>query len=59
MAEKTEKNPKGAGRPTVEIGRTSLCISGSPDQLDKLRELAKQENKTVSRYVLEKSGVIK
>lgn len=57
MAEKTERNPKGAGRPATGIKRTSLCISGSPAQFQKLRELAEKEHKTISQFIFDKTGV--
>jgi len=56
---KTEKNPKGAGRPNTGIKRVIISISCQPEQANKLKELAAAEKKTVSNYILEKTGVIK
>lgn len=54
MAEKTETNPKGAGRPRNNKVYKGLTINGTEEELNALRALAKVENKTVSRYVLDK-----
>lgn len=54
MAEKTVTNPKGAGRPRNNKVYKGLTINGTEEELNELRELAKAENKTVSRYVLDK-----
>lgn len=46
---------KGAGRKATGQGpaRVSLALSGKPEELDRLRELAKGAGKTVSSYVLD------
>lgn len=46
----------GGGRKPTGIKRVSICISGQPEQIGKLKELAAQENKTVSAFILEKTG---
>jgi len=45
----------GGGRPRkdVEARRVTISISGTPTEIQKLRELAKENNKTVSRFVLD------
>lgn len=58
MAEKTERNPKGAGRPKTGIKRVSICISGRKDQIDRLKELADASGKTTSQFIFEKTGVV-
>ena len=46
---------EGAGRKATGQGpaRVSLALSGKPEELDRLRELAKRAGKTVSSYVLD------
>lgn len=46
---------EGAGRKATGQGptRVSLALSGKPEELDRLRELAKGAGKTVSSYVLD------
>lgn len=46
---------KGAGRKATgqSPARVSLALSGKPEELDRLRELAKGAGKTVSGYVLD------
>lgn len=58
MLEKTAKNPKGAGRKATGIKRQSLCISGQPEQLDKLKKLATESGMTVSKFIFIKTGII-
>lgn len=55
---KMENKKHAGGRPATGIKRVSICISGKPEQLKKLKELAKKENKNVSLFILEKTGVI-
>lgn len=45
----------GGGRKKVENKKVfvNTTISGTPEEIAKLKELAKQANKTVSKYVLE------
>ena len=49
----------GGGRKDKGIKRVSICISGQPEQMEKLKKMAAQEEKTVSASILEKTGVIK
>lgn len=46
---------EGAGRKATgqSPARVSLALSGKPEELDRLRELAKGAGKTVSGYVLD------
>lgn len=46
---------EGAGRKAAGQGpaRVSLALSGKPEELDRLRELARTAGKTVSCYVLD------
>jgi hypothetical protein len=46
---------EGAGRKATgqSPARVSLALSGKPEELDRLRELAKGAGKTVSSYVLD------
>ena len=46
---------EGAGRKATgqSPARVSLALSGKPEELDRLRELAKGARKTVSSYVLD------
>jgi hypothetical protein len=46
---------EGAGRKATGQGptRVSLALSGRLEELDRLRELAKEAGKTVSSYVLD------
>ena len=60
MTEKTEKQYKGYGyhgggrpRKDTEARRKTISISGTETEIEKLKELARNENKTVSRFVLE------
>ena len=43
----------GGGRKPTGVRRVSLALSGKPEELDRLRELAKGAGKTVSSYVLD------
>ena len=47
----------GGGRKATGIKRVSICISGQPEQIKKLKKMAAQEEKTVSAFILEKTGV--
>ena len=49
----------GGGRKATGVKRVSICISGQPEQIEKLKKMAAQEEKTVSAFVLEKTGVMK
>lgn len=47
----------GGGRKATGIKRVSICISGQPEQIEKLKKMAAQEGKTVSAFIFEKTGV--
>lgn len=49
----------GGGRKATGVKRISICISGQPEQVEKLKELAAQERKTVSAFIFDKTGVNK
>ena len=49
----------GGGRKATGIQRVSICISGQPEQIEKLKQQAAQEEKTVSAFIFEKTGVMK
>ena len=49
----------GGGRKATGIKRVSICISGQPEQIGELKKMAAQEEKTVSAFILEKTGVMK
>ena len=49
----------GGGRKATGIKRVAICISGQPEQIKKLKKKAAQEEKTVSAFVLKKTGVMK
>lgn len=49
----------GGGRKATGIKRVSICISGQPEQIEKLKELAALDRKTVSAFIFEKTGVNK
>ena len=49
----------GGGRKATGVKRVSICISGQPEQIEKLKKMAAQEGKTVSAFILEKTGVMK
>ena len=49
----------GGGRKATGIKRVSICISGQPEQIKKLKQQAAQEKKTVSAFIFEKTGVMK
>jgi hypothetical protein len=49
----------GGGRKATGIKRISICISGQPEQIEKLKKMAAREEKTVSAFILEKTGVNK
>lgn len=57
MNPKTEKNPRCAGREPTGVKRVTLCISGKPEQIEKLKELAK-DSKNISQFIFEKTGVL-
>ncbi|MCQ2587925.1 MAG: hypothetical protein MJ174_07405 [Treponema sp.] len=47
----------GGGRKATGVKRISISLSGQPEQIKKLKELAKSENKTVSKFIFEKIGI--
>ncbi len=47
----------GGGRKATGVKRVTINISGQPEQIARLKELAARENKTVSAFILEKTGV--
>ena len=47
----------GGGRKATGIKRVSICISGQPEQIEELKKMAAREEKTVSAFILEKTGV--
>ena len=47
----------GGGRKATGIKRVSICISGKPEQIEEVKKIAAQEEKTVSAFSLEKTGV--
>ena len=49
----------GGGRKPTGIKRVSICISGQPKQMLKLKKMAALEEKTVSAFILEKTGANK
>lgn len=64
MTEKTKKQYTGygyhgGGRKPTGIKRVSICVSGQPEHIEKLKELAALEKKTVSAFIFEKTGVLK
>ena len=64
MTEQKEKKYSGygyhgGGRKATGIKRVSICISGQPEQIGELKKMAAQEEKTVSAFIFEKTGVNK
>lgn len=60
MTEQKEKKYKGYGyhgggrpRKDAEARRKIISISGTPTEIEKLKKLAKESGKTVSRFVLD------
>ena len=49
----------GGGRKATGIKRVSICISGQPEQIAELKKKAAQEEKTVSAFIFEKTGINK
>ena len=49
----------GGGRKATGIRRVSICISGQPEQIEKLKKMAALEEKTVSAFIFEKTGINK
>ena len=49
----------GGGRKATGIKRVSICISGQPEQIDKLKQQAAAENMTVSAYIFQQANIAK
>ena len=43
----------GGGRKATGIKRVAICISGQPEEIERLKARAQEENKTVSRFILD------
>ena len=41
----------GGGRKATGIKRVSICISGQPEQIQKLKDLAKRNQMNVSQFI--------
>lgn len=54
---KIKGRPKGSPNKGTELGRKTIfsttTISGSPEEIERLKQLAKENNKSVSRFVLD------
>lgn len=62
MAERKKYNGygyHGGGRKPTGIKRVAICISGQPEHIEKLKKMAALEEKTVSAFILEKTGANK
>ena len=52
--------PKGGNIPPTPVQvETEQFISGQPEQIGELKQMAAQEEKTVSAFIFEKTGVMK
>lgn len=49
----------GGGRKATGIKRVAICISGQPEQIEKLKQQAAAENMTVSAYILQLANINK
>lgn len=49
----------GGGRKATGIKRVSICISGQPEQIEKLKQQAAAENMTVSAYIFQLANITK
>ena len=49
----------GGGRKATGIKRVSICISGQPEKIEKLKQQAAAENMTVSAYILQLANITK
>lgn len=47
----------GGGRKKTGLKRISISISGQPEEIARLKELAKAENSTVTDFILRKTGI--
>ena len=43
----------GGGRKPTGIKRVPICVSGQPEQIEKLKKIAKSKGKSVSKYILD------
>ena len=49
----------GGGRKATGIKRVSICISGQPEQIEKLKQQAAAANMTVSAYIFQLANTTK
>ena len=49
----------GGGRKATGIKRVSICISGQPEQIKKLKQQAAAANMTVSSYIFQLANINK
>lgn len=49
----------GGGRKATGIKRVPICISGQPEQIEKLKHQAAAANMTVSAYIFQLANIIK
>ena len=49
----------GGGRKATGIKRVSICISGQPKEIEKLKQQAAAENMTVSAYIFKMANITK
>ena len=49
----------GGGRKATGVKRVSICISGQPEQIEKLKQQAAAENMTVSAYIFQQANIAK
>ena len=49
----------GGGRKATGIKRVSICISGQPEQIEKLKQQAAAANMTVSAYIFQLVNITK
>lgn len=49
----------GGGRKATGIKRVSICISGQPEEIEKLKQQAAAENMTVSSYIFQLANILK
>ena len=49
----------GGGRKATGIKRVSICISGQPEQIEKLKQQAAAANMTVSVYIFHLANIKK
>ena len=49
----------GGGRKATGIKRVSICISGQPEEIEKLKQQAAAENMTVSAYIFQLANILR